>query len=256
MTTALVTGASYGIGADLARALAARGHDLVLVARSAGLLDALAARLRRQHGVKVRVLRADLCEPDALEEVAGAARGVDIVVNNAGTAPREAYDATGWPDEGRLLTLHVTVPSRLIHAALPAMLDRGQGRILTVSSVAALGPAWGQGTTYGATKAYQLALTESLAYASRVRASPVALTALVLGHTASRLHEVAGIPLPPKWLTLPSSFVAERAVAVIHRRRPPVVCVPGVRYKVLAPLLRHLPHRLLTLPRLADDFTR
>jgi short-subunit dehydrogenase len=141
-----------------------------------------------------------------------------------------------------------------LHAALPAMLRRGSGRVLNVSSVAATGPVW-QGTTYGASKAFGLTLTESLAYSRRLRDSPVAVTALVLGHTTSRFHELAGIAPSPPLLTLASPYVAQRAVRAIHRRRPPVLCVPSLRYKLVAGLLRHLPGRLLTLPGLADDFT-
>ncbi|MFI6983563.1 SDR family NAD(P)-dependent oxidoreductase [Embleya sp. NPDC050154] len=254
MSTALVTGASHGIGADLARALAARGHDLVLVARGAESLDALAVELEKEHDVSVRALPADLTVEDDLERVAAAARDVDILVNNAGASLGTSFERTAWADERRLLDLNVVAPSRLVHAALPEMLRRGNGRILTVSSVSALAPVW-QGTAYGATKAYELVMTESFAYSRRVRTSPVALTALVLGYTASRFHLGAGIAAPPSSLTLASPYVAERAVRAIHRRRPPVVCVPSLRYKVLAGLLRHTPRRLLTLPGLAKDFT-
>ncbi|MEE1752119.1 SDR family NAD(P)-dependent oxidoreductase [Streptomyces sp. SP18CS02] len=254
MGTALVTGASYGIGADIARALAARGHDLILVARGAESLDRLAADLAAVRGVRARTLPADLTDGADLERVASAAYGADILVNNAGAGLGRSFERTRWADEQRMLDLNVVAPARLIHAALPAMLRRGDGRILNVSSVAAAGPVW-QGTSYGAAKAFGLALTESLAYTRLLRASPVALTALVLGHTTSQFHERAGIPPSPPLLTLASPYVAERAVRAIHRRRPPVTCVPSLRYKLLAGLLRHTPRRLLALPGLADDFT-
>jgi short-subunit dehydrogenase len=254
MSTALVTGASYGIGADIARALATRGHDLILVARSAEALNRLATDLEAHHDITARPLPADLTIEADLERVAAAARDSDMLVNNAGAGLGTSFEHTAWADERRMLDLNVVAPSRLIHAALPEMLRRGNGRILTVSSVAAVGPAW-QGTSYGATKAYATALTESFAYARRIRTSPVALTALVLGHTVSEFHERAGIAPSPPLLTLASPYVAEQAVRAIHRRRPPVLCVPSLRYKVLASLLRHLPHRLTTLPGLADDFT-
>jgi uncharacterized protein len=254
MSTALVTGASYGIGADIARALAARGHDLILVARSAESLDRLAADLNADHDITAHPLPADLTVEADLERVAAAARDSDILINNAGAGLGTSFERTAWADEQRMLDLNVVAPSRLIHAALPEMLRRGNGRILTVSSVAAVGPAW-QGTSYGAAKAYGLALTESFAYAHRVRTSPVSLTALVLGHTVSQFHQRAGIAPSPPLLTLASPYVAEQAVRAIHRRRPPVVCVPSIRYKALTSLLRHLPHRLLTWPGLADDFT-
>jgi short-subunit dehydrogenase len=253
-STALVTGASYGIGADIARALAARGHHLVLVARSAEPLERLAAALEAAHGISARPLAADLTTTAGLERAAAAARDADILVNNAGAGLGMSFERTTWAEERRMLDLNVVAPSRLLHAALPGMLGRGRGRILNVSSVAAAGPVW-QGTSYGASKSYGVALTESLAYSRRIRTSPVALTALVLGHTTSEFHERAGIPPSPPSLTLASPYVAELAVRAIHRRRPPVVCVPSVRYKLVAGLLRHLPHRLLALPHLADDFT-
>ncbi|GAB2745473.1 SDR family NAD(P)-dependent oxidoreductase [Kitasatospora kifunensis] len=254
MTTALVTGASYGIGADIARALALRGHDLVLVARSGEALDRLATGLAAEHGITARPLAADLTIEADLERVAEAACGADILVNNAGAGLNRSFERTTWAQEQRMLLLNVVAPARLLHAALPAMLQRRDGRILNVSSVAAAGPVW-QGTTYGASKAFGLALTESLAYSRRLRDSPVAVTALVLGHTTSRFHEVAGIAPSPPLLTLASPYVAEQAVRAMHRRRPPVLCVPSLRYKLVAGLLRHLPRRLLTLPGLANDFT-
>ncbi|MCX4907707.1 SDR family oxidoreductase [Streptomyces sp. NBC_00878] len=254
MATALVTGASYGIGADIARALAARGHDLVLIARSGEALGRLAARLEAEHGVKAHALPADLTVEADLERVAEAAHGADILVNNAGAGLSRSFERTTWAQEQHMLALNVVAPARLLHAALPSMLQRGKGRILNVSSVAAAGPVW-QGTTYGASKAFSLALTESLAHSRRLRRSPVALTALVLGHTVSRFHEVAGIAPSPRLLTLPSSYVAQRAVRAIHRRRPPIAYVPSLRYKLLAGLVRHLPRPLVALPALADDFT-
>lgn len=251
---ALVTGASYGIGADIARALAARGHHLVLVARGAEHLERLAADLETAYGISARPLAADLSTEEGMERAAVAAADADILVNNAGAGLGLSFERTAWDEERRMLALNVVAPSRLLHAALPGMLARGRGRVLNVSSVAATAPVW-QGTSYGASKAYALALTESLAHARRIRTSPVALTALVLGHTVSEFHERAGIAPSPPSLTLASPYVAERAVRAVLRRRPPVVCVPSLRYKLLAGLLRHLPRRLLDLPHLADDFT-
>ncbi|MET8408684.1 SDR family NAD(P)-dependent oxidoreductase [Streptomyces sp. NPDC005195] len=253
-STALVTGASYGIGADIARALAARGHHLVLVARSAEPLDRLAAALEAEYGISARPLAADLSTEAGMDLAAALACDADILVNNAGAGLGLSFERTAWEEERRMLALNVIAPSRLVHAALPGMLGRGRGRILNVSSVAATAPVW-LGTSYSASKAYALTLTESLAHTRRIRTSPVALTALVLGHTVSEFHERAGIPASPPSLTLASPYVAERAVRAILRRRPPVVCVPSVRYKLLAGLLRHLPRRVVALPHLADDFT-
>jgi len=254
VSTALVTGAGYGIGADIAWSLASRGHDLVVCGRGREGLERVAARVGAAFPVDVRVLRADLTVADDLERVAGAASGVDVLVNNAGAGLGVSFDRSSWADEARMLALNVAAPARLVHAALPGMLGRGGGRVLNVCSVAALAPVW-QGTSYGASKAFSLALTESLARSGLLRASPVSMTALVLGHTVSRFHELAGIAPSPPWLTMDSAFVAERAVRALHGRRPPVVCVPGFRYRVIAALLGHLPHGLLRSPAVVDDFT-
>jgi len=254
VSTALVTGAGYGVGADIAWSLAGRGHDLVLCGRGREDLERVAARVAAEFAVAVRVLPADLTVAEDLERVAAAAGAVDVLVNNAGAGLGVSFDRSSWADEARMLALNVAAPARLVHAALPGMLDRGFGRVLNVCSVAALAPVW-QGTSYGASKAFSLALTESLARSGRLRASPVSMTALVLGHTVSRFHELAGIAPSPPWLTMDSAFVAERAVRALHRRRPPVVCVPGFRYRVIAALLGHLPHVLLRSPSVVDDFT-
>ncbi|WP_371574243.1 SDR family NAD(P)-dependent oxidoreductase [Streptomyces sp. NBC_01314] len=127
----------------------------------------------------------------------------NILVNNAGAGLGRSFEYTSWADEQRMLTLNVVAPTSLLHAALPAMLGRGTGGSST-SRRWATGPVW-QGTTYGASKAFGLAPTESLAYSRRLRTSPVTVTALVLGHTTSRFHERAGIAPSPPLLTLPGS---------------------------------------------------
>jgi short-subunit dehydrogenase len=159
---ALVTGASSGIGEALARALAAAGHDLTLVARREAELDRVAAAL---DGVRVERIRADLGELDAIEAVVtravGALGAVDVLVNNAGVqivAPTE--DVTTEEGE-RLLRLNVLAPFRLVRAVLPAMLERGRGTIVDISSLSALAPAPGM-FHYSASKAALAAASESL----------------------------------------------------------------------------------------------
>lgn len=165
MSTALITGASAGIGASYARRFAARGYGLVLVARSVDKLDALAQELRSAHAVTVEVLAADLTDPTQLSAVADRLRSgppIDVLVNNAGdslpgtfaTATSEALD---W-----LIELNVTAPTVLASAAVAGMLARGQGNIVNIGSAVALLPEYFPGI-YSATKSYILTLSQGLA---------------------------------------------------------------------------------------------
>ena len=255
MPRALITGATCGIGRALSEALAAHGFDLILLARDGVALDEAAADIATRFSVHCQVVAADLSVPAGQERAARAAREVDVLVNNAGAGLGRWFGETSWADEEQMLALNVIAPARLLHAALPGMQRRGYGRILNVSSVAGSGPAW-QGATYGASKAYATRLTEDLAYSYALRKGPVALTALVLGHVDTQFHARAKLPPSPALLTLHAPWVAERAVRVLLRRRPPVRYVPAARYRVLEWALYHLPHRLMVLPYLADDLSR
>lgn len=165
MTTALITGASGGIGAVYAKRLAARGHDLVLVARAADKLAALADTLRANHGVSVEVIVADLTKHDQLATVARRLRDgapIDILVNNAGAALLGGFitaDAARMED---LLALNVTAPTLLASAAIGGMVTRGRGAIVNIGSVVSLMPEAFAGI-YAATKSYVLTLSQGLA---------------------------------------------------------------------------------------------
>ena len=165
MSTALITGASAGIGASYARRLSARGHDLVLVARSADKLEALARELRAAHAVSVDVLVADLTNATQLDAVAARLRAVppvDLLINNAGDALPGTF-ATAKPEAlDWLIQLNVTAPTLLASAAVEGMLARGQGSIVNISSVVALLPEYFAGI-YSATKSYILTFSQGLA---------------------------------------------------------------------------------------------
>lgn len=164
MTTALVTGASTGIGAVYADRLAARGHDLVLVARDTARLDALAARLAAEHGVKTQVITADLTDPAQLAGVEDRLRGgspIDLLINNAGATLSGGFDGVDAAQLEWLIRLNVTAPTLLAHAVIPGMLARGAGAIVNLSSVIGLAPEISTGI-YGATKAYMLAFSHAL----------------------------------------------------------------------------------------------
>lgn len=165
MTTALVTGASTGIGAVYAERLAARGYDLVLVARATDRLEALATRLHTQHGTMTEVMTADLTDPAQLAGVEARLRDgnpVDLLVNNAGASLSGGFASVDDAQLDWLIRLNVTAPTLLAHAAIPAMLARGAGAIVNLSSVIGLAPEISAGI-YGATKAYMLAFSHALA---------------------------------------------------------------------------------------------
>ncbi len=169
--TALITGASSGLGAEFARQLAMRGADLVLVARDKDALDAVAAPLRATYGVGVEVLVADLTAPRQREKVVRRLqddqRPIGILINNAGYGLPLAFDRNDIEDEARHLALHVEAPMRLAHAALGSMLARGSGRIINVASVAGFIPRG----TYGAVKAWVISFSRwaNVRYAPRGR---------------------------------------------------------------------------------------
>ena len=218
--TALVTGASSGIGREVARQLAAEGTDLVVVAHDAARLDALAAEL----AVAVEVLVADLADPAQLAaveaRVADADRPVDLVVNNAGFGTYGDLATLDVDGETREIAVNVTAVVRLTHAALGGMLARGRGAVLNVSSVAGLQATPGN-ATYGATKAFVASFGEAVA--GELGGTGVSLTTVVPGFTRTEFAERSGIggrKIPgPAWQS-----AEEVAAAALGRypRRPPV----------------------------------
>lgn len=161
---ALITGASSGIGATYADRLARRGHPLVLVARDAARLAALAARLTAETGVAVDVMAADLTDPSGLAAVEARLRGdarIGLLVNNAGAAAPAGFSDPDLTPQYRLVDLNVVALTRLAGAAAHGFLARGGGAIVNIGSVVALAPEWLPGV-YGATKAYVLTLSQAL----------------------------------------------------------------------------------------------
>jgi hypothetical protein len=245
MPTALVTGATAGIGAAFARRLAVEYHDLVLVARDAARLAALAKELHAAHGTKVDVLAADLATDEGCAVVearlADARRPIDVLVNNAGIGLRNLFLGNTVEDEERMLRINVRAVMRLTHAVLPVMVARGRGDVVNVSSVAGFGPV-SPGSTYSATKAWVTNFSESLHVA--VRSKGVRVVALCPGYVRTEFHERAGISThginDRLWLNADS--VARAALADLRRGR--AVSTPSVQYKVFGGLVRHLPRPL------------
>jgi hypothetical protein len=236
--TVLITGASSGIGLALARCAAHDGHPLVLVARREDRLQALAAELRAAHGVRVDVLGADLAAPGAAEALArtlrSKRRSIGILVNNAGVLEQGAFSAMPAATHDSMIALNVVAPTALIAAFLPAMLERGQGRILNVASIAALHPVPGL-ATYAASKAFVLSLTESLAEELRDRG--VAVTALCPGITATAMLDSAATH-NAKLAELPGFLVGDVDVVADAGWRAcmagETVVVPGVVNQAMA----------------------
>lgn len=241
MTTALITGASSGLGAEYARQLAAKGADLVLVARDRDALEELASELRSTHGVEVEVLAADLLDADERAEVerrvAHDERPVEVLVNNAGFGLPLAFERNDIDDEVRHLRLHVEVPMRLAHAALGAMLARGHGRIVNVASIAAYIPR----STYGACKGWLI----SFSHWANLRYRPlgVTVTAVCPGYTHTNFHERMGLPPGEEGIPGVLWLDARDVVAQSLRdaARGSAVSVPSLRYKALAALARLAP---------------
>ena len=259
MGTALITGATSGIGLEIAWQLAEAHHDLVLVARTVTDLEEVAQRIRQVSGVDVQVLPADLSEPEDLARVvqrlrvaspprsrpargthpaAGApveARPVDLLVNNAGFAVGQAFVGGGIEQERRAMAVLVGAVLELTHAAVPGMVERGHGAILNVASVAAL-TAMG---TYAAHKAWVRTFTEALA--SELRGTGVSATVVNPGLTYSQFHERAGIAADswPEAAWLRAEDVARAALTAV--RRGQVICTPSARYLATNALLRVSP---------------
>ena len=190
--TALVTGASAGIGAELAKLCAADGFNLVLVARDAERLAHLASDLARAHHIQVRVLAADLSNPLAPAQVFEQLQStpIDILINNAGFGLRGAFAQTDWAADARLMQVNMTAPAHLTKLFLPGMLQRKQGRILNVASTAAFVPGPFMAMYY-ASKAFLLSFSESIA--NEVKDTGVTVTVLCPGPTRTEFFEHAGI---------------------------------------------------------------
>lgn len=244
--SAVVTGATAGIGAAFARRLARDGYGLVLVARRVERLEESAAQLRDAGAVWVEVLPADLATTSGQEAVAARLadpkRAVDLLINNAGLSLNTPFLRSTPEAETTLLQVNVCAVMRLTLAVLPGMVERRRGAIINVSSVAGFGPTM-PGSTYPATKAWVTNFTESVAQS--VAPFGVRLMALCPGYVRTELHQRAGIDMSviPNWLWLDADWLVDKAMRDLQRGL--VVSVPSVRYKVATLALRHLPRAVV-----------
>jgi len=235
--TALITGATSGIGAEFSRQLARQGYDLVLVARDHARLDSVAAGLRDDAKVAVEVIAADLTnasQRDVVERrLKSTSSPVTFLVNNAGYGLPQEFDLNSVDDEARMLEILATVPLRLSHAVLGGMLSRGTGTVLTVASIAAEAPLG----LYSAAKAWPLSFSRWAN--AHYRSRGVTFTALAPGFVRTEFHSRLGIDrasMAPTWMWLDAPFVVRSALRSAARGR--AVSIPSVRYRAVWALMK------------------
>lgn len=246
--TALVTGASSGIGKAFAELLAAKGYALVLTARRGDRLEALAAELRRKHQVATHTIVADLAQPNASEhivrELASKGLTIDFLVNNAGYGQPGSYNKVAWADHERFMQVMVTAVLDLTYRLLPAMLERKWGRIVNIASVAGMVPSPAGHTLYGASKSFLIRFSEALQ--SENAAAGVNTTAVCPGFTWSEFHDVTGtrdkMNKMPGILWLKADDVVREGYDAVMKGHP--VVVNGGIYRFLVWLNGALPRSL------------
>jgi short-subunit dehydrogenase len=245
---ALVTGASAGIGAEFARQLAVRGHSLVLVARRAERLEALARELRDRHGADSLVVPLDLSDPAAaaalFERTEASGIAVEFLVNNAGFGLPGTLTSQPWDAHRAVIEVMVAGPVALCWRYLPGMRARRRGRIVNVASLAGLVPGSAGHTLYGASKAWLIKFSQSLALESAPFG--IHVSALCPGFTYSEFHDVNGaraiVSKMPKYLWMDAAPVVAAGIEAVERGE--IVCVPGRINRFIKFLMKHLPDRM------------
>ncbi len=247
---AVITGASSGIGAEFARQLAARGYDLLLVARREEKLRSVAEEIAVKHGVDASVMAIDLASEDGRKRLAGWIRGKPefaMLVNNAGFGTMGFFTEVDLESQQRMHQLHVLATMELSRAALDNLTarekTRGRGAnrgVINVASVASFGQS-PSNVSYCATKAWMASFTNGLATELGMRGSPIKVQALCPGFTYSEFHDVMGMdrgPVP-KSLWLDADFVVRESLRGFDRGR--VYVIPDWRYRLLVALMNAVP---------------
>jgi len=245
----LITGASAGLGAEFARAYAAKGCDLALAARRVDRLDALAAELTRAHGIEAFSIGVDLAVYEAerlvLDAVAARGRHVDVLVNNAGFSIPQSFAAVPWESQRDFLMTLVVSACGLAHAVIPGMVERGGGGIINVASLAGFAPGMAGHTLYPAAKSFAIKFSEALA--EEYSRDGIRVTALCPGFTHTEFALANGtqavMDASPRMFFQTAGPVIQAAIRANERGR--VVLVPGWHNKVAAALLRYLPEPLV-----------
>jgi short-subunit dehydrogenase len=248
--TAIVTGASSGIGSEIARVLAERGHGVTLVARREDRLRDLADRLVKEHEIRAEVITADLTDESSrgaiVEEVATRGLTADILVNNAGIGVTGRVHESTPDHELAMIRTNVDAVVHLCTAFLPGMVERGRGAVLNVASTAAFQPLPGQ-AGYGASKAFVLSFSQ--ATREELKGTGVTMTVLCPGPVETEFGDVAGFTEEessnalPKFMWVSARDVAEQAVDGLAKGR--AVVIPGLANRVGAALAHLTPRRIL-----------
>jgi uncharacterized protein len=246
--TALVTGASSGIGKAFAELLAEKGYTVVLTARRGDRLDALAAELKQKYRVATHTVVADLSQPAASQQIADelASRGltIDLLVNNAGYGQPGSYVDVSWADHERFMQVMVSAVLDLTYRLLPGMVERGWGRIINIASVAGMVPSPAGHTLYGASKSFLIRFSEALS-AENV-SKGVNVTAVCPGFTFSEFHDVTGtrdkMNNMPGFLWLKADDVAREGYEAVMKGRS--VVVNGRIYQLLVWMTGAVPRSL------------
>ncbi len=240
-SVALITGASSGLGAVFARQLAARGYNLVLIARREERLAALAAELQRQCPISAEILVADLARPADVERVESRIieiENLDVLVNNAGFGTTGFFADVDLAKTMDMIQVHVTTSVRLCRAALPGMLARRRGALINVASVAAFTPVPGN-ATYAATKGYLVTFSQALH--AEVAEAGVKVQALCPGFTYTEFHdrpELEGFQRSqiPAFMWMSAEEVVAASLKALERNQ--TICIPGFKYRVMAAVAR------------------
>ena len=246
---ALITGASAGIGAAFARAYAARGYDLALVARRVERLEALAAELAAAHGIEAFAVPADLAAYEAhvgvLRAVADRGRAVDALVNNAGFSIAQSFMGVPWDRQRDFLMTLVVNACGLAHGAIPGMVTRGRGAIINVGSMAAFAPGVAGHSLYPGAKSLMVSFSQSLA--AELKASGIRVTVTCPGFTLTEFAMANGTKAvmdeaPRRFFQTAEQVVADTLAA---NDRGQVVVIPGAHNRIAAAVLRHMPRAVL-----------
>jgi len=243
---ALITGASAGLGAEFARALAAKGADLILTARREKRLAALATQLQAEHGTHIEILAADLATDAGVAAVKAkivATPNLHWLINNAGFGVKGRFHAAAIDDLDRMHRLHVMAPLQLTHAALSGMIARDAGAIINVASVVSFLLVAGS-VGYAATKSWVHVFSEGINLELRSSRSKVRIQSLCPGYTMTEFHDVIGMnrELVPKFLWLDARFVVRESLRALERND--LLVIPSWKYRLIVRVARRLPRHI------------